>query len=229
MRIVPLAEDQGRAPADGESVGDPDLHEGHDQLVHPQVASPPRQRPSGGTEEEARAVRVLESEFPSAQVAADPPDAWSALGVSLAELRRFEEATNVLETAVFHVPDSGVAWGRLGQACTETGRHREAMRAFERAIDLGFAPSGLWADMGRSAAELRDIRTLGRAYEKLRGDDPASAEVLRKRLVELQEESRGQARPGTGGGDPEMAHGPRLPGPSLTPPRPLDRPRGGIA
>jgi tetratricopeptide (TPR) repeat protein len=124
--------------------------------------------------------------------------------VSLAELERFVEAANALETAVFHHPDDGTAWGRLGQAYTETGRHREAMPAYERAVELGFTPPGVWANMGRSAAEVRDLRALGRAYQHLRGPYPADAEVLKGKLVELHRERRLRRRRRTrarGGGE----------------------------
>ena len=126
----------------------------------------------------------------------DDPPQWLALGVSLAELRRFAEAANVLETAVFHSPDHGEAWGRLGQARTELGRHRPAVEAFEKAVELGFAPSGLWIDMGRSAAELRDIRALERAYEQLREVVPENAEFLKRKLLALKRRRRPDRRVG---------------------------------
>jgi tetratricopeptide (TPR) repeat protein len=119
--------------------------------------------------------------------------------VSLAELGRFAEAANALETAVFHSPDRGEAWGRLGQARTELGRYHEAVDAFERAVELGFAPSGLWVDLGRSAAEVRDLRALGRAYEELRDERPHEAELIKRRLVALRRRRRSGRRERHGG------------------------------
>jgi tetratricopeptide (TPR) repeat protein len=137
------------------------------------------------------AVAALEA---SLRLDMDRPELWVALGTSLAELGRFDEAANALETAVFHTPEDASAWGRLGQARTELGRHREAIPCFEKAVELGFAPWGLWIDMGRSAAEVRDIRVLGRAYEQLREEHPEDAEVLKGKLRRLQGHRRAGRR-----------------------------------
>ncbi len=66
----------------------------------------------------------------------DYQDAWYNRGISLKNLRRYEEAISSYEQVVAIKPDDHQAWGNRGIALTALGRYEEALVSYNRVLEI---------------------------------------------------------------------------------------------
>lgn len=92
--------------------------------------------------------RILESK-------ADSPEALFGLGCALIDVRDFDQALTVLQTALVLAPASGPTWGALGELALRRSDFQEAVNSFRVARSFGFDSAALANNLGISLNQLK--------------------------------------------------------------------------
>jgi tetratricopeptide (TPR) repeat protein len=79
---------------------------------------------------------------------------WYYHAVTLARMRRFDEALQAYERAIECDESNTAAWHYMGITLARLGRHAEALAAYARAIELDWRDPTVWLNQAMSLAEL---------------------------------------------------------------------------
>jgi len=112
---------------------------------------------------------------------------WSNKGISLAALKRYEEALNCYDKALQIDPQSPVVWDNKGNALLNLGRCEEALDCYDKALTIverivltgfsgfaesGVAPHAIWNNKGIALERLGRLQEAVNCYDSALAIDP---------------------------------------------------------
>jgi tetratricopeptide (TPR) repeat protein len=112
-------------------------------------------------------------------------DDWTAKGMSLRGLGRFEEALECFDRAIALAPWLKEAWANKGMALFELGRLEEAINCEDRAIELDPGDARPWNEKALCLHELHRFDEALVHYDRALGLDSQAADVWSNRGITL--------------------------------------------
>ncbi len=120
----------------------------------------------------------------------DNPAALSLLGIMLAQVRRTQEAAELLGRAAAAMPESAEAHTNHGNALRALGRHHDALACYERSLALKPQSAEVHYNRGLSLSDLRQYDQAIKSYERAIGLKPDYAAAWNNRGGVLQKLGR---------------------------------------
>jgi len=113
----------------------------------------------------------------------EDPIAWTTLGATYGDLKRYDDAIEALRQALRIDPECAEAWYYLGIAYIKLKRYDDAIEAYRQALRISPKDAKAWYDLGIAYA-LSDNRTAALdAIRQLRRLDPERADRLFNLIV----------------------------------------------
>lgn len=99
------------------------------------------------------------------------------LGASLVELRKSDEAEQVLRAGLLAAPEDAALWANLGSAFQQKGLVQEAMDAMQRAVHYDPKLGNIWLALGGMLLDAVQLTEASHAFEQAARHMPSPAAV----------------------------------------------------